>query len=120
MEWNRLVTDPGKPLLNEAVQAQLAPGSVFKVIMATAGLQGDVDPQLPHDGGDLGEHTRTVWDDDPGELGDRARSACRGGRFRTQARPRSKSDQIGPILLGDDAADFVEPGDEIVENRKRG
>jgi penicillin-binding protein 2 len=38
-EWNRLVTDPGKPLLNKAIQAQLAPGSVFKVIMATAGLQ---------------------------------------------------------------------------------
>jgi penicillin-binding protein 2 len=38
-EWNQLVTDPGKPLLNKAIQAQLAPGSVFKIIMATAGLQ---------------------------------------------------------------------------------
>jgi penicillin-binding protein 2 len=38
-EWNRLVTDEGKPLLNKAIQAQLAPGSVFKVIMAVAGLQ---------------------------------------------------------------------------------
>ncbi len=38
-EWNQLVSDPGKPLLNKAIQAQLAPGSVFKVIMATAGLQ---------------------------------------------------------------------------------
>ncbi len=25
-EWNRLMTDPGKPLLNKAIQAQLAPG----------------------------------------------------------------------------------------------
>ncbi len=38
-EWNKLVTDEGKPLLNKAIQAQLAPGSVFKIIMATAGLQ---------------------------------------------------------------------------------
>ncbi len=38
-EWNKLVTDPDKPLLNKAIQAQLAPGSTFKVIMATAGLQ---------------------------------------------------------------------------------
>src|SRR5882762_4708404 len=38
-EWNRLVNDPDKPLLNKAIQAQLAPGSTFKIIMATAGLQ---------------------------------------------------------------------------------
>jgi len=38
-EWNKLVTDPDKPLLNKAIQAQLAPGSTFKIIMATAGLQ---------------------------------------------------------------------------------
>src|SRR5215469_332324 len=45
-EWNQLVTDPGKPLLNKAIQAQLAPGSVFKVIMATAGLQEGVAQDL--------------------------------------------------------------------------
>jgi len=38
-EWNRLVTDPDKPLLNKAIQAQLAPGSTFKIIMSTAGWQ---------------------------------------------------------------------------------
>lgn len=38
-EWNKLVTDPSKPLLNKAIQAQLAPGSVFKIIMAVAGMQ---------------------------------------------------------------------------------
>src|SRR2546427_8893663 len=37
-EWNKLVTDENHPLLNKAIQAQLAPGSVFKIIMATAGL----------------------------------------------------------------------------------
>ncbi len=38
-EWNQLVNDENHPLLNKAIQAQLAPGSVFKIIMATAGLQ---------------------------------------------------------------------------------
>jgi len=38
-DWNALITDPGKPLMNKAIQAQLAPGSVFKVIMSVAGLQ---------------------------------------------------------------------------------
>jgi penicillin-binding protein 2 len=37
--WNQLVTDEGKPLMNKTIQAQLAPGSTFKIIMATAGLQ---------------------------------------------------------------------------------
>jgi penicillin-binding protein 2 len=38
-DWEKLVSDPDKPLLNRAIQAQLAPGSTFKLIMATAGLQ---------------------------------------------------------------------------------
>jgi penicillin-binding protein 2 len=38
-EWNRLVTDPAKPMMNKAIQAQLAPGSVFKIIMSVAGMQ---------------------------------------------------------------------------------
>jgi penicillin-binding protein 2 len=38
-EWNKLVNDEDHPLLNKAIQAQLAPGSTFKIIMATAGLQ---------------------------------------------------------------------------------
>ncbi len=45
-EWNALITDPGKPLLNKAIQAQLAPGSVFKIIMATAGLQEGIAQDL--------------------------------------------------------------------------
>src|SRR5215475_6685818 len=45
-EWNRLVTDPDKPLLNKAIQAQLAPGSTFKIIMATAGLQEGIAQTL--------------------------------------------------------------------------
>ena len=38
-EWARLVNDPAKPMFNKATQAQLAPGSVFKIIMAVAGMQ---------------------------------------------------------------------------------
>ncbi|HEY6302239.1 MAG TPA: penicillin-binding protein 2 [Terriglobales bacterium] len=45
-EWNKLVNDPDKPLLNKAIQAQLAPGSTFKVIMATAGWQEGVAQSL--------------------------------------------------------------------------
>jgi penicillin-binding protein 2 len=38
-EWSKLVNDEDHPLLNKAIQAQLAPGSTFKIIMAVAGLQ---------------------------------------------------------------------------------
>jgi penicillin-binding protein 2 len=38
-QWSKLVNDDDHPLLNKAIQAQLAPGSTFKIIMATAGLQ---------------------------------------------------------------------------------
>jgi penicillin-binding protein 2 len=45
-EWNQLLTDPGKPLLNKTIQAQLPPGSVFKVIMSVAGLQEGIAQNL--------------------------------------------------------------------------
>ena len=41
-DWNRLLADPDHPLLNKAIQAQLAPGSTFKLIMSVAGLQEGV------------------------------------------------------------------------------
>ncbi|HEY1463845.1 MAG TPA: penicillin-binding protein 2 [Terriglobales bacterium] len=41
-EWNTLITDENHPLLNKAIQAQLAPGSTFKIIMSVAGLQEHV------------------------------------------------------------------------------
>jgi penicillin-binding protein 2 len=44
-DWNALLSDPGKPLLNKSIQAQLAPGSVFKILMSVAGLQENaIDP----------------------------------------------------------------------------
>ena len=44
-EWLRLNTDPDRPLLNRVTQAQLAPGSVFKIVMATAMLEEKVPPE---------------------------------------------------------------------------
>jgi penicillin-binding protein 2 len=38
-EWNKLITDPEHPLMNKVIQAQLAPGSTFKILMSVAGLQ---------------------------------------------------------------------------------
>jgi penicillin-binding protein 2 len=45
-EWNLLMNDPAHPLLNKAIQAQVAPGSVFKIIMSVAGLQEGVAQNL--------------------------------------------------------------------------
>jgi len=44
-EWQRLNMDPDRPLLNRVTQAQLAPGSVFKIVMATAMLEEKVPPE---------------------------------------------------------------------------
>jgi len=43
-EWADLNSDPQTPLLNRAIQAQLAPGSVFKIVMATAMLESKAIP----------------------------------------------------------------------------
>ena len=44
-DWKSLNEDPQKPLLNRAIQAQLAPGSVFKIITATAMLEDKNPPE---------------------------------------------------------------------------
>ena len=43
-EWQRLNEDSDHALLNRVTQAQLAPGSVFKIVMATAMLEDKVPP----------------------------------------------------------------------------
>jgi penicillin-binding protein 2 len=45
-EWKELVTDKAKPLLNKAIQAQLAPGSTFKILMSVAGWQENIAQTL--------------------------------------------------------------------------
>ncbi|HEY6467128.1 MAG TPA: penicillin-binding protein 2 [Candidatus Acidoferrales bacterium] len=43
-EWAALNSDPETPLLNRAIQAQLAPGSVFKVVEGVAMLESKAIP----------------------------------------------------------------------------
>jgi penicillin-binding protein 2 len=43
-EWQRLNDDPDHPLLNRVVQAQLAPGSMFKIFMTAAMLESKAIP----------------------------------------------------------------------------
>ena len=43
-DWKELTSDPDNPLLNRAIQAQFAPGSTFKPIVALAALEtGTID-----------------------------------------------------------------------------
>jgi penicillin-binding protein 2 len=44
-EYKKLLDDPNRPLLNRAISGQYAPGSTFKMVTATAGLQeGKITP----------------------------------------------------------------------------
>src|SRR3954470_9524375 len=45
-DWAKLINDPDKPLLNKAIQAQLAPGSTFKILMSVAGWQEGIAQTL--------------------------------------------------------------------------
>lgn len=45
-QWKDLMQDPDHPMTDRAIQAQLAPGSVYKIILATTGLEeGTLTPQ---------------------------------------------------------------------------
>src|SRR5260221_5414310 len=44
-EWRKLNEDPLHPLLNRAIQAQLAPGSVYQIVTATAMLEDRSIPE---------------------------------------------------------------------------
>jgi penicillin-binding protein 2 len=48
--WRELTSNPMKPLMNKAIQAQLAPGSVFKIVTAAAALEtGTITPKFTVD-----------------------------------------------------------------------
>ncbi len=47
--WQSILDNPDHPLLNKAIQAQLAPGSTFKIIMSVAGLQEGIAQDLKVD-----------------------------------------------------------------------
>jgi penicillin-binding protein 2 len=63
--WLRVIQDPEHPLLNRTIQSQYAPGSVFKIVVAAAGLQeGTIAPtDRTNCSGDfrLGEWTFKDW-----------------------------------------------------------
>ena len=63
--WVRLVKDPTHPMLNRTVQSQYAPGSVFKIVVAAAGLQETKLAPMDrvHCGGHftIGGHTFKDW-----------------------------------------------------------
>ena len=46
--WVRVVQDPAHPLLNRVIQSQYAPGSVFKIVVAAAGLQEGTLTPMDH------------------------------------------------------------------------
>lgn len=49
-EWNKLTTNKYKPLQNKATQGQYPPGSVYKIVVATAALEeGIINPQTIFD-----------------------------------------------------------------------
>jgi penicillin-binding protein 2 len=53
--WARLSSDPTTPLINRVIQGQYSPGSLFKIIMATAALEeGVITPETTlHCGGQI-------------------------------------------------------------------
>jgi penicillin-binding protein 2 len=63
-EWDALLTNPEHPLMNKAIQAQLAPGSTFKILEAIAGLQEGIAETLKvdcHGGGVFYGHYYKCW-----------------------------------------------------------
>jgi penicillin-binding protein 2 len=44
--WKSIMENPDHPMLNKAIQAQLAPGSTFKIIMSMAGLQENAAQEM--------------------------------------------------------------------------
>jgi penicillin-binding protein 2 len=63
--WNALMRDPAHPLLNRALQGQYPPGSVFKLVVAAAGLQERVltpmDRTYCNGEFSIGSHTFKDW-----------------------------------------------------------
>jgi penicillin-binding protein 2 len=48
-QWDALIRNPEHPMMNKAIQAQLAPGSTFKLLEAIAGLQEGIAENLKVD-----------------------------------------------------------------------
>ena len=46
-EWNRIIGNPRRPLLDRALSGQYAPGSTFKMVVALAALEAGVINEKP-------------------------------------------------------------------------
>lgn len=64
-QWQTLIDDPQKPLINKAIQGEYPPGSTYKIITALAGLQeGVITPDSTHfcpGGMQYGRRTFRCW-----------------------------------------------------------
>ena len=64
-DWKEITSDPGNPLLNRPIQAQLAPGSTFKPLVALAALEnGIIDENTAFNcpgGGTFYGHFSACW-----------------------------------------------------------
>ena len=48
-DWTRITSDPERPMLDRTIASYYAPGSIFKVVMATAALEeGSITPDDDH------------------------------------------------------------------------
>lgn len=69
--YQKLLNDPAKPLIDEAIAGQFAPGSTFKLVSGTAGLQqGLITPTSVYDDtGSIRVGNQTFRDDSGGGSG---------------------------------------------------
>lgn len=44
-DWQKIISDPGRPLTNKTIAGEYPPGSVFKVVSAIAFLENGIDPK---------------------------------------------------------------------------
>ena len=60
--WNALTTDPDLPLFNRAISGQYPPGSIFKIIVAAAGLEeGTITARTRLGDGFDGSNDGVIW-----------------------------------------------------------
>jgi penicillin-binding protein 2 len=60
--WNALTSDPDLPLFNRAISGQYPPGSIFKMVVASAGLQeGVISTQTRLGDGFDGSNDGVIW-----------------------------------------------------------
>jgi penicillin-binding protein A len=105
-QWKSLIADPDKPLLNRATQGLYPPGSVFKIIVASAGLQtGTVTPGTEfHDEGAVTLGGYEIHNFDDRVYGDHTFAKAFASSINTTF--AKVGDALGAEILAGYAADF--------------